>query len=81
MAQDSVPKGISFEEAFNRLGEVVQGLESGGLTLEQATQLYEEGMKLAQACNQLLSGAELKVTELKSAYSDFLAAQPASEEE
>ena len=64
----------SFEQAFNRLGETVEALESGGLTLEAATDLYEEGMRLVQLCNRLLSTAELKVTQLSDAYSDFLRA-------
>ena len=63
----------TFEEAFGRLGETVQTLESGGLTLEAATALYEEGMRLVQLCNRLLSKTELKVSELKEAYSDYLA--------
>ena len=67
--------GTSFEDAFTRLGEVVQGLESGGLTIEQATRLYEEGMELARRCNQLLNQTELRVTELRSAYDDFLTGQ------
>lgn len=58
----------SFEEAFTRLEETVQKLEAGGLTLEEATRLYEEGMKLARQCNELLSATELKVSRLKTSY-------------
>ena len=75
-AQDN----LSFEEAFNRLSEAVQALESGGLTLEAATNLYEEGMRLVQLCNRLLSTADLKMTELKDAYSGYLAHRPTEEE-
>ena len=64
---------LSFEEAFNRLGETVQALESGGLTLDAATDLYEKGMSLVRVCNRLLSNAELKVTQLNDAYSSYLA--------
>ena len=71
----------SFEDAFNRLGEAVQALESGGLTLEEATKLYEEGMRLVQLCNRFLTTAELKVTELRHAQSDHLARKPLEEEE
>ena len=55
-------------------------MESGGLTLEAATNLYEEGMRLVQLCNHLLSDAELKVTQLKDVYSDYLARRPAEED-
>jgi exodeoxyribonuclease VII small subunit len=78
-SQDN-PRGMaetSFEEAFNRLAETVQALESGGLTLEEATGLYEEGMRLVQLCNRLLSTAELRVTHLKDTYSDDPDPRPA----
>jgi len=63
---------FSFEEAFDRLGKTVESLESGGLTLESATALYEEGMSLVEMCNQLLNTAELRVRRLKAAYSQHL---------
>lgn len=81
MAKRSLPKGMSFEEAFNRLGEVVQSLESGGLTLRKATELYEDGINLAQVCNKLLNEAELRVTELKISYSEYSSDQSFLEEE
>ena len=59
---------LSFEDVFQRLGQTVEALEGGELTLEKATTLYEEGMKLVQVCNQLLSAAELRVTQLKDSY-------------
>ena len=44
---------VSFEEAFTRLKQVVADLESGSMTLDQATKKYEEGMKLAQILQPL----------------------------
>ena len=67
---------LSFEESFTRLGQVVAELETGGMTLEQATERYEEGMRLAQMCNQLLAQTEVKITELRSAYLEHLPDQP-----
>ena len=66
-ADDGIPN-LSFEEAFTRLKQVVTDLESGDMTLDQATKKYEEGMKLAQACNRFLTQTELKMTELRSIY-------------
>ena len=66
--QDQAEGELSFEEAFTRLDETVKALESGELTLESATSLYERGMHLVQVCNRLLNNAELKVTQLKDAY-------------
>ena len=68
--QDQAEGELSFEEAFTRLDETVKALDSGGLTLESATGLYERGMHLVQVCNRLLNDAELKVIQLKDAYSD-----------
>jgi exodeoxyribonuclease VII small subunit len=61
---------LTFEEAFVRLEETVKALEAGGLTLEQATRLYEEGMRLARHCNELLSDAELRVTRLQTSFGE-----------
>ena len=68
-ANDDAP-ALSFEEAFARLKQLVVDLEAGNMTLEQATQQYEEGMKLAQTCNRFLAQTELKMTELRSIYQD-----------
>ncbi|MGD2040716.1 MAG: exodeoxyribonuclease VII small subunit [Anaerolineae bacterium] len=57
-------EGFSFEQAFRDLEVTVQRLESGDLTLEEAIGLYEQGMRLAQACNDALDAAELRVEQL-----------------
>ena len=67
---------MSFEEAFRKLEETAQTLEEGKLTLDETTRLYEEGMSLAKLCNQLLRSTELKITELKNAYSEETADIP-----
>ena len=59
------PQSLSFEEAFTRLGAMVETLESGGLPLAQATELYEQGMGLVKRCSQLLDETELKIAEIK----------------
>ncbi len=64
------PEVLSFEEAFASLEQTVQSLEAGGLTLEEATRLFEEGMRLARMCNERLSAAELKVTRLQTAFGE-----------
>ncbi len=56
---------LSFEDAFRRLNEMAQSLEDGGLSLNDATVRFAEGMDLVRRCNQLLDEAELKITTLK----------------
>ena len=67
-AQNDEAESESFEDSFQRLSEVAEQLEAGGLTLAEATDRFEEGMKMVQFCNQLLNDAELKITELKESY-------------
>ena len=63
---------ISFEEAFTRLESVVRRLESGQMSLDQSTALFEEGMKLAKECNEMLNGAELKIQRLQQGLAEQL---------
>jgi exodeoxyribonuclease VII small subunit len=55
---------LSFEAAFEQLEAAVAALQDGRMPLERALQYYEEGMKLAQHCNELLQKAELRVQQL-----------------
>ena len=61
-----------FETLYGRLEQTVARLEEGGLTLEESLALYEEGMKLARRCQELLQQAELKVTRLQDQFSSGL---------
>ena len=63
----------TFEELYRRLEETVAKLEAGGLSLDDALALYEEGMELARRCQEILDGAELKVTRLKEAFATYTA--------
>jgi exodeoxyribonuclease VII small subunit len=60
MTQDI--QDLPFEGAYAELESVVQRLESGELSLEEAMSLYERGQMLARHCQALLDGAELRVT-------------------
>ncbi len=64
-------ENLSFEEAFAELEEVVQQLEAGDLTLDQAMALFERGMALAARCNTRLDAAELRVQQLVPAGDEY----------
>lgn len=49
---------IPYEEARDELIEIVQKLETGGTSLEEALALWERGEKLAGICQQWLDGAK-----------------------
>lgn len=60
-------KKLSFEQAMNRLEEIVTALERGEAPLEESLSLFEEGSKLLRQCTVMLDNAEQKVTMLTSA--------------
>jgi len=55
---------LTFEQALAQLQKLVDELERGDGSLEESLARYEQGMKLAAYCNELLDKAELRVQEL-----------------
>ncbi|MBD3297163.1 MAG: exodeoxyribonuclease VII small subunit [candidate division Zixibacteria bacterium] len=53
-----------FEDAFERLSEIVEQLENAEAGLEESLDLYAEGMKLARFCGEKLGEAEKKIQKL-----------------
>jgi exodeoxyribonuclease VII small subunit len=54
----------SFEDHLTALESIVARLEQGELTLEDSVRLFEEGVKLSEACKQELEAAEGKIQKL-----------------
>ena len=50
-----------FEKQLKALESVVERLEQGDLSLEESVQLFEEGIKLSDACKKELEAAEGKI--------------------
>jgi len=63
MTEKSI-KDLKFEEALERLEKIVEKLESGGLTLDQAIKAFEEGTKLRKFCEEKLKETERKVEQI-----------------
>ena len=55
---------LSFEDAFQQLESIVQNLEKGELTLEEAMQAFEKGMELVNICMTKLNDAESHLRKL-----------------
>ena len=51
-----------FEDAMQRLENIVEDLESGEMSLEKSMKAFEEGMKLVGFCSKKLEEAEQKIT-------------------
>jgi exodeoxyribonuclease VII small subunit len=50
-----------FEKQLTALESVVERLEQGDLSLEESVRLFEEGMRLSDACKKELEVAEGKI--------------------
>jgi|688.fasta_scaffold752262_2 exodeoxyribonuclease VII small subunit len=52
---------LNFEQALKSLESIVHEMESENLPLDQALTCFEKGVKLSQACQNLLKEAEQKI--------------------
>lgn len=52
----------NFEESMKKLEEIVTELENGDLNLDDSVSKFEEGMKIAKKCSNILETAEKKIT-------------------
>jgi exodeoxyribonuclease VII small subunit len=55
------PRTNDFEKSFQQLEKIVQRLEGEELPLDDALQLFEEGIRLSRFCNQKLEEVEKKI--------------------
>ncbi|MDO9228728.1 MAG: exodeoxyribonuclease VII small subunit [Syntrophales bacterium] len=69
-----------FEEALERLEEIVRRMEAGEMTLEESLKAFEEGIKLSRLCTKKLDEADRRV-ELLLREEGELVARPFSGEE
>jgi len=54
-------KEIRFEEALSGLEKIVAQLEGGEIPLDDALQLFEEGVRLSRFCSAKLDEAERRI--------------------
>jgi|GEM_PF-2246500 len=58
---DGNPNGNGFDQVLQKLRGVVERLEGGQLSLEEALLAFEDGVKLARRGSQILDAAEHRV--------------------
>lgn len=51
----------SFEEAFVRLEQILEKMNSGSVSLDESLKLYEEADQLITLCSKRLNDAEKKI--------------------
>jgi exodeoxyribonuclease VII small subunit len=81
MSNAEAENGVSFEQAMDKLEQIVSKLESGDVPLEKAIELFQEGMALSHLCGQKLEQVEQKIETLLEENGNFVKKpfQPASE--
>jgi len=52
---------IKFEESLKKLEKIVEDLEKGDLSLDEALKKYQEGIELSRLCAQRLDNAKKKI--------------------
>ncbi|QOJ14309.1 MAG: exodeoxyribonuclease VII small subunit [Planctomycetia bacterium] len=57
---------MSFEDAMKRLEAIVEQMEAGEIGLEESITRYEEAMRLAAHCRQVLDDAELRLQQIQA---------------
>lgn len=67
---------FQFEKALADLEKIVEALESGELTLDEALKKYEEGVRLTRMCQGKLQEAEKKIEILTRSLSGELKPEP-----
>jgi exodeoxyribonuclease VII small subunit len=77
--KDQSPK--SFENALQRLEEVLESLEHGNLNLEESVKAFEEGVGLVRFCHGKLDEVERRVELLLKDEAGRFFTKPFPEEE
>lgn len=54
-------KEIKFEKAIERLSEINEKLESDEISLDEAIELFKEGIELSKLCQKKLDEAKLEL--------------------
>ncbi|MBP7073896.1 MAG: exodeoxyribonuclease VII small subunit [Rhabdochlamydiaceae bacterium] len=70
---------MKFEEAYQRLEEILQAMNSGKVALDDSLKLYEEADKLIVTCQKKLTEAEKKIEILVKNRAGELATDEAGE--
>ena len=57
-------ENMTFEQALNRLEEIVQLLEKDTTSLDQSVDLFQEGIQLSKYCSKKINNVEDKVAKI-----------------
>lgn len=74
--KENMSEKFQFEKALAELEKIVEALEAGELSLDDALKQYEEGVRLTRACQAKLQEAEKKIEILTKGLNGELKAVP-----
>ncbi|GAA3405447.1 exodeoxyribonuclease VII small subunit [Paenibacillus hodogayensis] len=82
MSNGEKDNAVSFEEAMDKLEQIVAKLERGDVPLEKAIELFQDGMALSHLCGTKLEQVERKIETLLEDNGSFVKKpfQPATDE-
>ena len=65
--------GRTLEEAFAELDQLVERLESKGISLEESFQIYKKGMEVLKECSDKIDTVEKKMLQINKSgeFSEF----------
>ncbi len=63
-AKKEEKQNITVEEAFAKIEEKIEALESEDISLEDSFKEYQEGMKLLKSCHDMIEQVEQKVQKI-----------------
>ena len=64
MTTNDSEQTMGFEDALRRLEETVEQLEAGNVSLEEALDLFEEGIRASKVCTEILNAARKRIRRL-----------------
>ncbi len=69
-------ENLTFEQAMEKLEDIVKRLESDTISLEESLALFEQGVHLGRLCSKKLDEVERKVEVLVESPDGTLQAEP-----
>ena len=69
-----------YEEAIEQIEQIVEGIESGDVSLDESLAQYERGMQLIAHCRTVLDRAAVKIEQLSVQADGELKGDPQSAE-
>ena len=74
MMNDGSLNKMSFEDAMKELEKLVDSLDRGDVSLDEAITAYDRGSQLKEYCEKKLNEAKMKIETIQSSDKEYLIA-------